>query len=86
MANEKRTRTMEQEWNEYRAQVVHPKAGHAQLRETKLAFYAGAKAMFELIKEATDAEDVEEAIDTIQGYDYDLFKFAKKVIGREDVL
>jgi hypothetical protein len=45
---------LEMEWETYRHLVMPAQVGEEQFMETRRAYYAGAKAMFELITEIAD--------------------------------
>lgn len=47
-------RSIEQEWNDYAAKVIAKDAPEVQLRETKMAFFAGAWALFTALEEISE--------------------------------
>jgi hypothetical protein len=46
-------------WENYRAAVIHPGAPDAQVKQTQMAFYAGAASMWDLmVRVSSDGPDV----------------------------
>lgn len=73
-------KTVKQKWESYLAKVVPPSASHAQMIETRRAFYAGAAAMFNQVVDDIGAEPSEErALGMIEGLRQELFQFSDDV-------
>lgn len=64
-------------WQAFALKVMNPEAGTSQRRETKLAFFAGARAMLRILNRLAD-EDVPEddGIVTLNEIDNELHAFA----------
>lgn len=61
-------RKIESEWLSYRC-IVLPKDAHAiQVRETKKAFYAGAKAMADRMLDITEQADIDDLVGELDNY------------------
>lgn len=52
------TRTIDEQWQQYRRECVPPRVGPVQLQETKRTFYAAAAMVFSLI--AVEAAELPE--------------------------
>lgn len=63
--------TVKEAWESYRSKCVPKDAGNIQLKETKMAFYAGFITMMEINKKITDLPD-EQAIQHLQKLDSEL--------------
>jgi hypothetical protein len=63
--------TIAAQWSEYESQVLPPCAGETQRRETRIAFYCGALALYQITDVIGQAETSEEAgmviLDVIHG-------------------
>lgn len=67
----------------YRAMVLHKDAPEVQIRECRLAFYAGAKHLFDSIMHTLDddAEPTEADLERVEKIDQELQAFGAQVIG-----
>lgn len=63
--------TLKEAWERYRYKCVPKDAGNIQLKETKMAFYAGFITMMEINKKITDLPD-EQAVEYLQTLDLEL--------------
>ena len=62
------TRLINEEWQEYKRKVVPKEASHAQKRETKQAFYAGATVLMAIVTRSfKDLGDDKEAGGRLMG-------------------
>ena len=79
-------RYIAREWADYRERIMTPDAGIVQVRETRMAFYAGIEAlmrvMFEQLDAGTSATDTDLAV--MENIDAELRQFAKDA-GEEKV-
>ena len=69
--------TLEKEWISYLDNLLHEKAGVAQISECHLAFYAGAVSCLQLISTATLGNE-KDGIERIKTLHAELDAFFKK--------
>lgn len=67
-------KTIQEVWLSFLKQVVPASAGMVQRAETKVAFYAGATAMFGLMKNLSDNQD--EGVKQLKSFQAELHEFA----------
>lgn len=58
-------KTIEQEWERYKKEVIPETAGAVQVNECKRAFYGGAAIMFRCMLEASDQQKEEDAMSAL---------------------
>lgn len=75
---------IETAWLSYRDRVVHRDAGPDQVRETQMAFYAGATVLFTIIMNILDPgqEATDRDLQVMTGIDEELKRFAGTVEAR----
>jgi len=49
--------TIQENWEGYRKDIVHPEAGPEQLQETKMAFYGGASSILDILLAISDDDE-----------------------------
>lgn len=73
-------RSIASQWDLFRAAVIPPSAGAMQLRETKRAFYAGARALLALMEQiAANDEPDDVGADSIEQLLQECVQFAQQV-------
>lgn len=73
--------SMSELWEDYLRKVVSPNAGEIQIKETKLAFYAGAGGLLGLIIENLDneSEPTEKDLKLMDSIGRELEDFARMI-------
>ena len=67
------------EWNSYKRSVVPKNAPSVQIRESMLAFYAGAMSMFSIIKRISDKYSEDEGARRLSEVERELVEHAQAV-------
>ena len=72
------------QWASYRESVMHPDAGVDQVRETRMAFYAGCEALFAVMMTAFDPgpEPTEADMAVMEEVHQELQRFAVSIAPR----
>lgn len=67
-------------WLEYRAKVIPRDAGPNQVRETRIAFYAGAATMFATMTALSEKLPEDEAIVVLDRINSELVRFGEMIV------
>ena len=72
--------TIKAQWEEFKKATIPKEAGETQLQETRRAFYAGAKVLFDSFLSASENQlnDLDGA-KIIEGYDNELHEFMSRI-------
>ncbi len=77
--------TIQSHWEDYRRRVLPKDAGPVQIRETQMAFYAGAWAVFRILKDGVaDTKTDEAGVAMLMGLQEECQAFARSVVGPEE--
>lgn len=75
--------TISECWKLYREMVVPNKACDSQITDTKRAFYAGGKVVFEGMMKLSNTENDDDGRSIINGFNDELLIFGENVIAEE---
>ena len=75
--------TIQEGWETYQKEVVHPNAGPIQLKETRMAFHGGASTVLEILAAVSEEKEYTEeaALAIIEGLSEEVVLFADELGG-----